>query len=77
MKLVLENLPRELREILLMCEFSDMTYDEIGVALEIPAGTVASRKNRAMKVLKDLMNGENKIEAKETGYGKLRIVQTD
>jgi RNA polymerase sigma-70 factor (ECF subfamily) len=76
MKTVLEGLPHELREILLMCEFSDMTYDEIGIALEIPAGTVASRKNRAMKMLKDEMN-EDVIAVKEKAYGKLRIVQTD
>lgn len=48
-----EALPEELRKTLLLCEFSDLSYDDIAVILEIPAGTVASRKNRAIRLLKD------------------------
>ena len=47
-----EALPDELREVLLLCEFSDLSYDEIAGILSIPSGTVASRKNRAMNLLK-------------------------
>ena len=49
----LEALPIELREVLLLAQFSDLTYAEIAVNLGIPEGTVASRKNRAMLWLRN------------------------
>ncbi len=51
----LETLPKDLRETFLMCQFSDMSHDEIGEALGIKAGTVASRKNRALISLKSIV----------------------
>lgn len=45
-------LPEDLRRVVLLCDFSDMTYDQIGEILSIPAGTVGSRRNRALKQLK-------------------------
>jgi RNA polymerase sigma-70 factor (ECF subfamily) len=52
-------LPVELKEVLLLCEFSEMTYAEIGLLLKIPEGTVASRKNRALKILKEGFHGKS------------------
>ncbi len=51
LKAALEQLPNDLRETLLICQFSDMTYDEIGQTLGISAGTVGSRKHRALAAL--------------------------
>jgi RNA polymerase sigma-70 factor (ECF subfamily) len=51
----LDSLPSELRETLLMCQFSDMSYDEIGLALGISPGTVGSRKSRALAALKEAL----------------------
>jgi len=51
----LDLLPDEMRETLLMCEFSDMTHEQIGQALNIPAGTVASRRNRGMKLMQEMV----------------------
>ncbi len=45
-------LPDDLRDVILLCEFSGMAYGEIGKALSIPEGTVGSRRNRALKQLK-------------------------
>jgi RNA polymerase sigma-70 factor (ECF subfamily) len=45
-------LPENLRRVILLCEFSDMTYEQIGEALGIPAGTVGSRRSRALRELK-------------------------
>jgi RNA polymerase sigma-70 factor, ECF subfamily len=55
MRTALESLSKDLREVLLMTEFSDLSYDEVATILAIPVGTVASRKNRAMKELRDRM----------------------
>jgi RNA polymerase sigma-70 factor (ECF subfamily) len=40
------------REILLLCEVEEMSYDEIAQTLTIPAGTVMSRLHRARKALR-------------------------
>lgn len=60
----IESLPKELRETLLLCQFSDLTYEEIGQMQDIPAGTVASRKSRALKMMNELV--ERKVNADAT-----------
>jgi RNA polymerase sigma-70 factor (ECF subfamily) len=50
------GLPEELRRVILLCEFSGMSYDQIGKALSVPPGTVGSRRNRALKRLKELLS---------------------
>ena len=52
LKSALDVLPEELRETLLMCQFSDMSYEEVGAALGISSGTVGSRRNRALTALR-------------------------
>jgi RNA polymerase sigma-70 factor (ECF subfamily) len=47
----LEQLPVAYREILLLCEVEEMSYQEISAALSIPMGTVMSRLSRARKAL--------------------------
>jgi RNA polymerase sigma-70 factor, ECF subfamily len=49
----LEQLPLNLREVLLLTEFSDMSHAEIARALDIAEGTVGSRRNRALQFLKE------------------------
>src|ERR1700692_4621703 len=39
----LENLPVKFREIVLLCDLEDMSYQEIGETLGLPIGTVMSR----------------------------------
>lgn len=48
----LEQLPVAYREILLLCEVEEMSYQEISSALVIPMGTVMSRLSRARKALR-------------------------
>jgi RNA polymerase sigma-70 factor, ECF subfamily len=43
------------REILLLCEVEEMSYQEIAETLGIPIGTVMSRLSRARKALRDLL----------------------
>lgn len=51
----LEELPVHSREILLLCEVEEMSYQEIADALEIPLGTVMSRLSRARAALRALV----------------------
>jgi RNA polymerase sigma-70 factor (ECF subfamily) len=48
----LEQLPVTYREILLLCEVEEMSYQEISTTLVIPMGTVMSRLSRARKALR-------------------------
>ena len=41
------------REVLLLCEFEEMSYQEISTTLSIPLGTVMSRLSRARRALRD------------------------
>jgi RNA polymerase sigma-70 factor (ECF subfamily) len=46
------ELPLHFREILLLCDVEEMSYQEIAAALSIPIGTVMSRLARARKALR-------------------------
>lgn len=48
----LAELPVPFREILLLCEVEEMSYQEIAQTLAIPPGTVMSRLSRARKALR-------------------------
>jgi RNA polymerase sigma-70 factor, ECF subfamily len=47
----IDDLPVYFREILLLCEVEEMSYQEIAETLSIPIGTVMSRLSRARKML--------------------------
>ena len=51
----LESLPVQFREIILLCDLEEMSYQEIGQALGIPMGTVMSRLSRARKAMRGLL----------------------
>ena len=51
----LTDLPVPFREILLLCEVEEMSYQEIADTLAIPMGTVMSRLFRARKALRNLL----------------------
>ena len=46
------------REILLLCEVEEMSYEEIAQVLTIPIGTVMSRLYRARKALREVLAGK-------------------
>ncbi len=49
----LEDLPVKFREIILLCDHEEMSYQEIGDTLGIPMGTVMSRLSRARKAMRE------------------------
>ena len=48
-----DDLPVYFREVLLLCDVEEMSYQEIAETLSIPIGTVMSRLSRARKTLRD------------------------
>jgi RNA polymerase sigma-70 factor (ECF subfamily) len=49
----IDSLPVYFREVLLLCDVEEMSYQEIAETLSIPVGTVMSRLSRARKTLRD------------------------
>ncbi len=54
----LEKLPVRFREIVLLCDLEEMSYQEIGETLGIPVGTVMSRLSRARKAMRGLLTAK-------------------
>jgi RNA polymerase sigma-70 factor (ECF subfamily) len=51
----LEQLPVRFREIILLYDVEEMSYQQIAGTLEIPIGTVMSRLSRARKAMRELL----------------------
>jgi RNA polymerase sigma-70 factor (ECF subfamily) len=49
----IDGLATPYREVLLLCEVEEMSYQEIATTLGIPIGTVMSRLSRARRALRD------------------------
>jgi RNA polymerase sigma-70 factor, ECF subfamily len=49
----IDDLPLHFREILLLCEVEEMSYQEISETLAVPIGTVMSRLSRARRTLRN------------------------
>jgi len=60
----LEQLSVPYREILLLCEVEEMSYQEISATLGIPMGTVMSRLSRARRALRNGVQGIQGSQAK-------------
>lgn len=54
----IEQLPLAFREVLLLCDVEEMSYQEISTALSIPIGTVMSRLSRARRLLRENLKGK-------------------
>ena len=51
----LERIPVHHREVLLLCEVEEMSYQEISATLAIPMGTVMSRLSRARRAMREAL----------------------
>ena len=59
----LAELPVSAREIVLLSDVEEMSYQEIATALGIPIGTVMSRLSRARRTLREVVR--KKLEARQ------------
>jgi RNA polymerase sigma-70 factor (ECF subfamily) len=57
MRSCIEGLPEAFREVLVMRELEEMSYQQIADVAGVPAGTVMSRLSRARKRLEDCAQG--------------------
>ena len=51
----LEKVPVKFREIILLCDVEEMSYQQIADTLAVPIGTVMSRLSRARKAMRELL----------------------
>ncbi len=58
-KNALEKLPQSLKEVIILCEYTDMNYKEIGKVLGITEGNVKVRVFRAREQLAKLIGEDN------------------
>ncbi|MHC4971661.1 MAG: RNA polymerase sigma factor [Planctomycetota bacterium] len=59
----IRELPEDAREVLVMRDVEDLSYDEIADVLEIPVGTVRSRLNRARTLLRERIRPILEVES--------------
>jgi RNA polymerase sigma-70 factor (ECF subfamily) len=59
----IDQLPVHFREILLLCEVEEMSYQEIADTLAVPIGTVMSRLSRARQTLRNQLRPQVQQEA--------------
>ena len=64
-RIAIQQLPVEFREIILLREYEELSYQEIAVLLDCPPGTVMSRLARARSRLRDLLSGEQLVALAE------------
>jgi RNA polymerase sigma-70 factor, ECF subfamily len=56
-RVAIQQLPVEFREIIILREYEELSYQEIAALLDCPPGTVMSRLARARAKLRDLLSG--------------------
>jgi RNA polymerase sigma-70 factor (ECF subfamily) len=61
----LDELPLDLRAVIVLCEFEEMRYEDAAEILAVPVGTVRSRLHRAKSRLALLLREDPAITGKE------------
>lgn len=56
----LEQVPVHFREVILLCDLEEMSYQEIADTLGVPIGTVMSRLSRGRKAMRELLSARVK-----------------
>jgi RNA polymerase sigma-70 factor (ECF subfamily) len=62
----LEKLPRPDQDVLALCVWEELTYEEASLALGVPVGTVRSRLSRARGRLRELSANHGHFATEET-----------
>ena len=58
-----DALPEDLRRVVMLCAFSGMSYEQVAAILGIPPGTVGSRRNKALELLRHRLGSEEVVHA--------------
>jgi RNA polymerase sigma-70 factor, ECF subfamily len=67
----IQQLPVEFREIIILREYEELSYQEIAALLECPPGTVMSRLARARSKLRELLAARPKsLQSQEKGANR-------
>jgi RNA polymerase sigma-70 factor (ECF subfamily) len=66
MQMAIDELPVHFREVILLCEVEEMSYQEIAETISIPIGTVMSRLSRARRMLRDSLQRQLRPEAESS-----------
>ena len=53
----IEKLPDAYREVIVLREFEELSYEQIAKILDCPSGTVRSRLSRARETLREMLHG--------------------
>lgn len=61
LKMAIQNLPKKQRDVFVMKEYGDLSYEEIAETLQIKKGTVMSRLNRARQAIKEKFKGDQDV----------------
>jgi RNA polymerase sigma-70 factor (ECF subfamily) len=58
LRAAVDALPEKLRDVVLLTEFSELSYAQVAETLAIPPGTVASRRSLAVERLRGMLRTE-------------------
>ena len=70
MSAAIDSLPVDFREVIILSDLEDFSYEDISKILEIPIGTVRSRIFRARNMLKEVLQSYAKGLGYEDKRGK-------
>jgi RNA polymerase sigma-70 factor, ECF subfamily len=66
----IEKLPDAYREVIVLREFEELSYEEIAQVLDCPCGTVMSRLSRARERLKEMLQQWSLVQVKAAKAGE-------
>jgi len=67
------TLPENYREVVVLCELEEMSYEEAASALDCPVGTIRSRLHRARAMLMEKLREPRRLQrASAVGEGTVR-----
>jgi RNA polymerase sigma-70 factor (ECF subfamily) len=61
LKEAIQKLPKKQRDVFVLKEYGDLSYQEIAETLKIELGTVMSRLNRARQAIKEQIKGDKNV----------------
>jgi RNA polymerase sigma-70 factor, ECF subfamily len=70
---LLSRLPRREQDVLALCEWSDLSYEETAEALSIPIGTVRSRLARGRSRLRELASVSGPEEGRKVNPIRIEV----